>query len=487
MSYRDLRNFSEAMRVLGFPKPISLESFRTPNWDLMEECLRWLAARVEPDAELGGGKQTVEQRVALVTHAIALFHSRANIKLNGKRVYGADGWAVRELMKVAAMLRAALDTPASDDHHHDTSPLSYDFTSRLSEIKQARALATDITAQGAFLYDLLAKEAENKEQREQALSRPLDMSGMEGSLRRALDAVAAQVAAARDHIDNVAASEAALDAKLERKRAELVRAEKRLHTVQKIKPAYQGELTALETEIEQLWDQYVLRYRCVEALKHQLSVLESAQAEAAEEQQAAIMQLIHKYEAEDVLGKLSDSDDPESSDDGKDISEVKQPRPATRPKTRLRIKTAGTVAAEARRAFGSMAARDSLDDIRDEDDSRSDSDFSDKQAYGDLSISRKGAAGAAARGPSAATSLGGGDVPSRWSRARPRPATRTLAAADDDDFADLIEGVESGEAGDSLGSSSESELRVASARGSGRPARPSAQPARASALSDNEF
>lgn len=47
----------------------------------------------------------------------------------------------------------------------------------------------------------------------------------------------------------------------------------------------------------------------------------------------------------------------------------------------------GTVAAEARRAFGSMAARDSLDDIRDEDDSRSDSDFSDKQAYGDLSIS----------------------------------------------------------------------------------------------------
>lgn len=31
-------------------------------------------------------------------------------------------------------------------------------------------------------------------------------------------------------------------------------------------------------------------------------------------------------------------------------------------------------------------------------------------------------------------------MPSRWSRARPRPATRTLAAADDDDFADLIEG-----------------------------------------------
>ena len=63
------------MRVLGFPKPISLESFRTPNWELMEECLRWLAARVEPDAELGGGRHSMEQRVALVTHAIALFVS----------------------------------------------------------------------------------------------------------------------------------------------------------------------------------------------------------------------------------------------------------------------------------------------------------------------------------------------------------------------------------------------------------------------------
>ena len=74
-----------------------------------------------------------------------------------------------------------------------------------------------------------------QELREQALSRPLDMSAMEACLRRALEAVAAKVSAGREQIDNVAASEAALDAKLERRKAELQRAEKRLHTVQKIK------------------------------------------------------------------------------------------------------------------------------------------------------------------------------------------------------------------------------------------------------------
>ncbi|XP_060803069.1 clusterin-associated protein 1 [Amyelois transitella] len=456
MSYRDLRNFSEAMRTLGFPRPISLESFRSPNWELVEECLRWLAARVEPDATLAGGRETMEQRVALVTHAVALFHSRANLRLNGKKMYGADGWAARELLKVATLLRAALESPPPDDQQADLGVLNYDVSSRLAEIKQARGLATEITAQGAFLYDLLAKEAENKELREQALARPLDMSAMEACLRRALDAVAAKVSSGKDQIDNVAASEAALDAKLERRRAELQRAEKRLHTVQKIKPAYQGELTALEGELEQLWEQYVLRYRCVEALKHQLSLLEAAQAEAAEEQQAAIMQLIHKYEAEDVLGKISDSDDSDSSDEGREMSEARPPRPSTRPNTRLRIKTAGG-AAESRRAFGSMAAaRDSLDEIRDEDDSRSDSDLSDTQIYG------------------------AAEVPARWSRPRPRPATRTLNTADDDEFADLIEGTDVGGGAHSLDSSSESELRLSSGR-------PGAAHGRASALSDNEF
>lgn len=61
------------------------------------------------------------------------------------------------------------------------------------------------------------------------------MSAMEACLRRALDAVTHKVTSAREQIDSVAASEAALDAKLERRRAELLRAEKRLHTVQKIK------------------------------------------------------------------------------------------------------------------------------------------------------------------------------------------------------------------------------------------------------------
>ncbi|XP_045487779.1 clusterin-associated protein 1 isoform X2 [Pieris rapae] len=458
------------MRVLGFPEHISMESFRTPNWDLLDSCLRWLAARLEPDAVLAGGKDTMERRVAMVMHAVEIFHSRANLKLNGKKVYGADGWAVRELLKVAALLRTALETPPPSDRP-DHVPLLYDVTSRIGEIKQARSLATDITAQGAYLHDLLAKEPENKaspitivefsifrsiisiplvgqESRSRALSRPLDTSATEAALRRASAVVAERVAATREAAEAAAGSEAALVAKAERRRAELQRAEKRLRTVQKIKPVYQAELTALETEIEQLWDQYVVRYRCVEALKHQLSLLEMAQNESAEEQQASILQLIHKYEAEDVLGKLSDSDEMNSSEGERET----KPRAASRPRTRLRIKTAGNTIPENR---GVWAGRDSLD-IRDEDDSDTDSDpdVSDTQLFG---------------------AAGGSGRAARWSR---RPGTRTLTH--EGHYADLGLGLErklvGPEDGDSLGSSSESELRLSSPK-----------LGRNSALSDNEF
>ena len=45
MSFRELRNFCEIMRSLGFPRLISMENFRKPNFELVAEILFWLAER----------------------------------------------------------------------------------------------------------------------------------------------------------------------------------------------------------------------------------------------------------------------------------------------------------------------------------------------------------------------------------------------------------------------------------------------------------
>ena len=48
MSYRELRNFCEMMRSLGYPRTISMENFRTANFKLTAEITFWLVKRFSP-------------------------------------------------------------------------------------------------------------------------------------------------------------------------------------------------------------------------------------------------------------------------------------------------------------------------------------------------------------------------------------------------------------------------------------------------------
>ena len=38
MSYRELRNYTEIMRSLGYPRLISVENFRKPNFEVRLGC-----------------------------------------------------------------------------------------------------------------------------------------------------------------------------------------------------------------------------------------------------------------------------------------------------------------------------------------------------------------------------------------------------------------------------------------------------------------
>ncbi len=45
MSFRELKSFTETMRCLGYPRLISMENFRTPNFELVADLLYWLLKR----------------------------------------------------------------------------------------------------------------------------------------------------------------------------------------------------------------------------------------------------------------------------------------------------------------------------------------------------------------------------------------------------------------------------------------------------------
>lgn len=54
------------MRALGYPRLISMENFRNPNFQLVAEILVWLVKRFDPDADIPSDCDTEQDRVILV-------------------------------------------------------------------------------------------------------------------------------------------------------------------------------------------------------------------------------------------------------------------------------------------------------------------------------------------------------------------------------------------------------------------------------------
>ena len=108
MSFREIRNFNEMMRALGYPQLISMENFVTPNFELVAHALYWLVKRYDPDADISDNIEEENDRVDFIKQVCQLFATKARLKLNIKRLYEARNFAVREMLKIAEMLYKAM-------------------------------------------------------------------------------------------------------------------------------------------------------------------------------------------------------------------------------------------------------------------------------------------------------------------------------------------------------------------------------------------
>ena len=79
-----------------------------PNFPLVAEILVWLVKRFEPNADLPTDTDTEQERVMLVRSVVQFMATKAHIKLNPKKLYQSDGYAVKELIKVTSVLYSAM-------------------------------------------------------------------------------------------------------------------------------------------------------------------------------------------------------------------------------------------------------------------------------------------------------------------------------------------------------------------------------------------
>ncbi|GLE05485.1 hypothetical protein PINS_up014508 [Pythium insidiosum] len=315
MSYRELRNLTEMMRALGYPRPISMENFRKPNFELVSDLLYWMVKKYDPTSSLTEEIDTEEDRVQFVTMVATEVLVKARIKLNPKKLYAADGFAVKELIKLARVLYEAsridiskLD-PAQDDDDDDVSVKSL-LGSRVKDPKATRQLSSDITQIGAKLYDLLDAELDVRELRTHALrfldalSNNSDNSAeqkyLERSLREILQTTQETVEMTERQCVELEAEEKALAAKIKKAQTDLERSEKRLKSLQHVRPAFMDEYEKLEKELERQYAIYCERFRNLDYLQRELDLHNAREMKKLAENDRSLKRLQKKFREDEL-------------------------------------------------------------------------------------------------------------------------------------------------------------------------------------------
>ncbi|KAG6548057.1 hypothetical protein Mapa_010491 [Marchantia paleacea] len=227
MSFIDIRKFVSIMKVLGYTHTISMDSFRKPNFELVADCLHWLMMRYDPTVALDTDISVEARRVAFLKRATHIVLSGARLKLNLRRLYSADGYAVKELLKVAQLLHNATKAVTNNEKEvADFGPSLKPF-----DVKTTRLLVSDITRCGASLYAVLETEPTLQEARSRATMVNTDMDEIERGLKEAINAMLESISACEQEQSSSEKDEKAMEAKVEKRKLELERSEKRLSTL----------------------------------------------------------------------------------------------------------------------------------------------------------------------------------------------------------------------------------------------------------------
>jgi len=246
-------------------------------------------------------------------------------------LYSADGYAVKELLKVTSVLYNAMKSNSSDDQlsSEDVAPVKIDVTSKIADLKVSRQLASEITSKGAALYDLLGREVDLREIRNASVARPMDLNDIEKGIRQSVKNLTSEINKTRTMLENIASDEANLEAKIEKKKQELERNQKRLRSLESVRPAFMDEYEKLEEELQGLYEAYIEKFRNQSYLEQLLEEIDRSEQERVEGTDAESNKNIAAvtFEPENDLKGDSGSSDEADNQDGAPEERSRPERP----------------------------------------------------------------------------------------------------------------------------------------------------------------
>jgi clusterin-associated protein 1 len=220
--------------------------------------------------------------------------------MNTRKLYGADGYAVKEMLRLAMVLYDAQKS-VNEKNSEFTSEENFGLSSKLSDLKSTRSLCSQIVDTGAGLFDLLQKESETRADREKALrfldgmSRNLESNSEHEVVERAVMSMLGNHGQNLEQLktmsEELQRDEKTLEQKIKKKRQELDRCKKRLTSLVNVRPAFMDEYEQLEQQFERYYEQYVGRFRNLDYLEHALDTLNREEKERMDENERALKRM----------------------------------------------------------------------------------------------------------------------------------------------------------------------------------------------------
>jgi clusterin-associated protein 1 len=170
-------------------------------------------------------------------------------------------------------------------------------------VKECRQLASEITEQGHKLVELIDKELKFKDIRTSVLANTLEMNHMESLVAEAMSNMQKQIEATQKALENFTLDESNLKSKIEKKKAELDRIEKRLGSMHGVRPPYMDEYEKVEVELKQVYHEYTAKFRHLSYLEQQLDGYYHQEFLHHEQTEFDLKEMQNKLQEEEILLK----------------------------------------------------------------------------------------------------------------------------------------------------------------------------------------
>jgi len=300
MTFRELRQFTEIIRTLGYPQPVGIDSFDTPNFELMANLLHWLSTLYDPEIVILPELSNEHGRVEFVRGVVQQMAIRSGFRLNPKKLYASDRFAVRELLKIASPIYQGIRSTSHGGEKKTSLP------SKPTNTQKITTLSSSVPKRSVALFDQLEKEIQIREMRKAILQTSPPLDEVEKGVLSAVDGAATRLETLTRELDRLNSDEDALNAKIKQRKHELERQSKRLMSVQTIRPAFMDEYEMHEQELQDLFKVYFQHYRNVDYFEKELQKQSEVQKKKKEEIEKNLERRKNKEQV-DILEKVKKS------------------------------------------------------------------------------------------------------------------------------------------------------------------------------------